>query len=71
MINSNAYVVSNRIALELAVISALTQSPKHDTCPPPPLPAGTDPENIEPGGANSIKYQSQPGCANLLCVYNI
>ena len=28
--------------------------------------SGEDPENIEPGGANSIKYQTEPGGANLI-----
>ena len=26
---------------------------------------GADPENVEPGGANSINYQTEPGGANL------
>ena len=27
---------------------------------------GADPENIEPGGANSIKYQTEPGAADYV-----
>ena len=27
--------------------------------------AGADPENIEPGGANSKNYQTEPGAVNL------
>ena len=29
-----------------------------------PLP-GADPENVEPGGANSVNYQTEPGGATL------
>ena len=27
--------------------------------------SGADPENVEPGGANNINYQTEPGGANL------
>ena len=31
--------------------------------------AGADPENIEPGGANIIEYQTEPGAPNnFFCI---
>ena len=30
-----------------------------------PLFTGADPENVEPGGANTINYQTEPKGANL------
>ena len=30
------------------------------------LETGADPENVEPGGANSKNYRTEPGGANLL-----